>query len=101
MQKGPPSWPTGRRHHNQRAPDVDRPFFDVAAAEQVLVKATSHRPMDDALGLGVVPQQIALVVGQFAHSIIVQTANQICDLSRPKLFRVYSAGPPPGAKAGS
>ena len=27
-------------------------------------------PMDDALGLGVVPQQIALVVGQFAHSAL-------------------------------
>jgi hypothetical protein len=29
----------------------------------VLVNGTSHWPMDDALGLGVVPQQVALVVG--------------------------------------
>jgi hypothetical protein len=48
-----------------------------------------------------VSKQVALVVGQFAHSIVVQSANQICDLSRLKLFRVYSAGPPPGARAGS
>jgi hypothetical protein len=59
--------PTGRSHDNQRALGIDRPFFDVAHAEQVLVNGTSHRPMDDALGLGVVPQQIALVVGQFVH----------------------------------
>jgi hypothetical protein len=29
----------------------------------VLVNSTSYGPVDDALGLGVVPQQIALVVG--------------------------------------
>jgi hypothetical protein len=34
------------------------------------VNVTSHRPMKDALGLGVIPQQIALVVGQFVHSIL-------------------------------
>ena len=35
----------------------------VAVVEQVLVNGTSHWPMDGALGLGVVPQQLALVVG--------------------------------------
>jgi hypothetical protein len=40
----------------------------VAVVEQVLVNGTSHWPMDDALGLGVVPQQVALVVEQFALS---------------------------------
>jgi hypothetical protein len=34
---------------------IDRSFFDVAAVEQVLVNGTSHRPMEDALDLGVVP----------------------------------------------
>ncbi len=32
------------------------------------MNGTSLSPMDDALGLGVVPQQIAFVVGQFVHS---------------------------------
>jgi hypothetical protein len=34
-----------------------------SAVEQVLVNGTSHWPMDDALGLGVVPQQVALITG--------------------------------------
>jgi hypothetical protein len=42
---------------------MDCPFINVAAVEQVLVNGTSQWPMDDALGRGVVPQQIALVVG--------------------------------------
>jgi hypothetical protein len=67
--------PTGRSHHNQRASGVDRPFFDVAAVEQVLVNGASDWPMDDALALGVVPEKIALVVRQFAHNIIVQNAD--------------------------
>jgi hypothetical protein len=46
-----------------------RPPFDVAHAEEVLVNGASHGHMDDALGLGVVPQQIAFVVGQFALAL--------------------------------
>jgi hypothetical protein len=36
----------------------------------MLMNGASHRPMDmdDALGLGVLPEQIALVLGQFVHS---------------------------------
>ena len=57
-----------------------RSHFDVAAAEQVLINGTSHRPMDHALGLGVVSQQVALIVGQFVHS--ARPASPSPDLSR-------------------
>ena len=45
--------------------------------------------MRSVLGLGVVPQQIAFVVGQFVHSIVVQSADQICDLSRRSCFDFF------------
>jgi hypothetical protein len=40
---------------------MDCPFINVAAVEQVLVNGTSHWPIKDPLGLGIVPQQIALM----------------------------------------
>ena len=36
-------------------------FFDVTHAEQVLVNDAAAGPMKDALGLGVIPQQVSLV----------------------------------------
>jgi hypothetical protein len=41
---------TGRSHDNQRAAGINRPFFDVTAAEQVL--GTSHWPVENGIGLG-------------------------------------------------
>ncbi len=37
----------GRSHHNQRTSGVDCPFFDVAAAQQVLMNSTAHTSMED------------------------------------------------------
>jgi len=68
----PQRFPAGRSHDNQRAAGFNRPPFDVAHAEEVLVNGASYGPMDDALGLGVVPQQIAFVVRQFVHSALAK-----------------------------
>ena len=59
--------PTGRSHRNQGTSGVDRPFFDVTAAQEVRMNSTSLSPMENALALGVVPHQVALIVGQFVH----------------------------------
>jgi hypothetical protein len=68
---------------------VDRPFFDVAAAQQVLVNSTSHCRMEDALGLSVVPQQIVLVASQFVHSALA-CAIRAGQKNNPALGRVKS-----------
>ena len=39
------------------------------------MNGASHRPMENALCLGVVPQQIAFVVGQFVH---IQSGDRSC-----------------------
>jgi hypothetical protein len=61
---------------------VDRPFFDVAAAEQVLMNGASLSPVEDALSFGVVPQQIAFVVGQIIHSAYLQCVIRLSRYDR-------------------
>jgi hypothetical protein len=40
---------------------IDRSFFNVTHAEQVLVNNAAAGSMKDALRLGVIPQQVSLV----------------------------------------
>ena len=40
---------------------IDRSFFDVTHAEQVLVNDAAAGPMKNARRLGVIPQQVSLV----------------------------------------
>jgi hypothetical protein len=53
------------------------PRASTVVAQQMLVNSASHWPLDDALGLGVVPQQLCIRRLTVAHTLLCKC---ICDI---------------------
>ena len=74
-----------------RSRDLRDPLRRALEFTHVLVDGTRHWPMDDELGLGVVPQQVALVVEQSLIALYPPGIRQLCK-NNPALGRVKLDG---------